>query len=92
MQERQDASPAGGVLGEIVWLPEQAANIVKGKEPGTGERFANSWEQLSRSSCWLGQVMPVIISDWGSQARRVKIPLEILSLVSGLSHTPSSWH
>lgn len=41
-QECQDASPAGEVLGEIVWLPEQAAKIVKGKEPGTGERFANS--------------------------------------------------
>lgn len=41
-QERQDASPAGEVLGEIVWLPEQAAKIVKGKEPGTGERFTNS--------------------------------------------------
>lgn len=28
-QERQDASPAGEVLGEIVWLPEQAAKIVR---------------------------------------------------------------
>lgn len=52
-----------------------------------GERFANSWEQLSPSSCWLGQVMPVIISDWGSQARRVKIPVEILGLLGGLSQT-----
>lgn len=87
-QERQDASPAGEVLGEIVWLPEQAAKIVRGKEPGTGERSANSWEQLSRSPSWLGQVMPVIINDWGSQARHVKIPLGILSLLVGLSQTP----
>lgn len=87
-QERQDASPAGEVLGEIVWLPEQAAKIVRGKEPGTGEGSANSWEQLSRSPSCLGQVMPVIINDWGSQARHVKIPLGILSLVVGLSQTP----
>lgn len=32
--------------------------------------------------------MPVIIIDRGSQARRVKIPLEILSPVGGLSPAP----
>lgn len=41
-KERQDASPAGEVLGEIDWLPEQAAKIVKGKKPETGERLAKS--------------------------------------------------